>query len=213
MALYSNESTALIPLIIDAAHRGDYAPAAALTLRAGKSTKTLSLGLYLTVACAEEMAGLDDDDMREAIAGLRWFDDKALRDLATACSKWRPAELAADHGQPTDADAPTLLLSGGYDPVTPPSFAEHVAGQLGDARHVVAESAHNGLWWRGCTPGLIAEFFADPRQQALDVSCLDRLPRTRFFLSPNGPRTLGARDTHRVLDDDRPDLASKEDGS
>jgi pimeloyl-ACP methyl ester carboxylesterase len=210
MALYSNESSALIPLIIHAAHRGDYGPVAALTLRAGKHTKTISLGLYLTVSCAEEMATIDDQVLREATADLRWFDGSPLHDLKTACSKWRPAELPADHAQPTDASAPTLLLSGDYDPVTPPSFAQHVASQLGDARHVVVGTAHHGLWWRGCTPQLLAEFFTDPKPQALDVSCLEGLPATRFFLSPNGPRPLGARETERVLDDDRPDLASKE---
>lgn len=211
MALYSNESTALIPLIIHAAHRGDYGPVAALTLRAGKHTKTISLGLYLTVSCAEEMAAIDDDVLREAVADLRWFDAQPLRDLKTACSKWRPADLPADHDQPTNADAPTLLLSGNYDPVTPPSFGEHVASQLGDARHVVVDTVHHGVWWRGCSPELLAEFFTDPQPQALDVSCLEQLPATRFFLSPNGPRPLGARETERVLGDDRPDLASKED--
>jgi pimeloyl-ACP methyl ester carboxylesterase len=212
MALYSNESTALIPLIIHAAHRGDYGPVAALTLRAGKHTKTLSLGLYLTVSCAEEVAGIDEEELREAVVGLRWFDAQPLRDLTHACSKWRPAELPADHGQATNADAPTLLLSGDYDPVTPPSFAEHVASQLGDARHVVVDTVHHGVWWRGCSPQVLAQFFADPRPAELDVSCLDQLPATRFFLSPNGPRPLGVRETEQVLGDDRPELASKEDG-
>jgi pimeloyl-ACP methyl ester carboxylesterase len=212
MALYSNESTAMIPLIIAAANRGDFGPVAALTLKAGRHTKTISLGLYLTVSCAEEVAGIDDDEMREAVADLRWFDEhQQLSDLKVACSKWRPAELPDDHGQPTHADAPTLLLSGAYDPVTPPSFAEHVVGQLGDARNVVVDTAHHGIWWRGCTPRLLAEFFGDPRPQELDASCLDRLPKTRFFLSPNGPRPLEAQQTERVLDDDRPDLASKGD--
>lgn len=190
MALYSNESSSLIPLIIHAAHRGDYGPVAALTLRMGQHSKSLSLGLYLTVSCAEEMAGLDDADLQAAVAGLRWFDAKPLGDLNSACAQWQAAELPADHDRPTHADAPTLLLSGDNDPVTPPSFAEHVAGQLGNARHVVVDSAHHGLWRRGCAPRLLAEFFADPQPEALDVTCLDRLPATRFFLSSNGPRSL-----------------------
>lgn len=211
MALYSAESAALIPLMIHAAHRGDFGPIAALTLRSGKHAKTLSLGLYLTVSCAEELAGLDEATIRAATAELRWFDAQSMLDLRAACERWRPAAPPPDFRTPTHAAAPTLLLSGRYDPVTPPRFGDQVAAQLGDARHVVVESGHHGMWWRGCAPSLMAEFFADPRPAALDVECLVEQPARRFFLGPNGPRRLGTRDAAApLLGDERLELASKE---
>jgi len=190
MALYSSQTSALIPRMIHAAHRGDFGPIAAFTLHAGGSSSSLSLGLYLTVSCAEEVAQLDDATLAKAEAGLRWFDAGSLRDLRSVCARWVPAELPDDFASPTHADAPTLLISGNYDPVTPPSLAEHVASQLGNARSVVVGTAHHGLWWQGCAPRLLAEFFADPRPDALDVSCLERAPGARPFLSPNGPRAM-----------------------
>jgi pimeloyl-ACP methyl ester carboxylesterase len=211
MALYSPDSTALIPLIIHAAHRGDFGPLAALSLASSRNAKTLSLGLYLTISCAEEMQGVDAAALHEAVAGLRWFGDQSLLELADICTKWTPAVLPDDVREPTRADAPTLLLSGAYDPVTPPRFGEHVAAQLGDARHVVVEHGHHSLSWRGCAPRLLAEFFADPRPDALDVSCMIEQPARRFFVSPNGPRRLqGHVEPPRRLGDDRPELATKE---
>lgn len=211
MALYSPDSSALIPLIIHAAHRGDFGPIAALTLASSRNAKSLSLGLYLTISCAEEMQGVDAAALHEAVAGLRWFGDQSLLELADICKQWTPAAVPPDVREPTHATAPTLLLSGAYDPVTPPRFGEHVAAQLGDARHVVIEHGHHSLSWRGCAPRLLAEFFADPRPATLDAACMTEQPARRFFLSPNGPRRLrGQVEPPRLLGDDRPELATKE---
>lgn len=211
MALYSSDSSALVPLIIDAAHRGEFGPLAALTLASSRNAKSLSLGLYLTISCGEEMRGFDAAAMREAIAGLRWFRDESLLELADICAKWTPAQVPDDMREPTHAEAPTLLLSGRYDPVTPPRFGEHVAAQLGNARHIVVEKGHHSLTWRGCGPRVVAEFFADPQPAALDVTCMVEQPPRRFFLSPNGPRRMQSQaEPPRLLGDDRPSLAAKE---
>jgi pimeloyl-ACP methyl ester carboxylesterase len=186
-ALYSAGLTSLVPLAIERAHAGDFGPVAALALRMSKTSKTLSMGMHLSVMCAEDLAAYDEAAVAAATAELELFDGHVLGLLDEACARWPHAELGSGWREPLESDVPTLLLSGRYDPVTPPAFAERVAAPLTDARHVVVDAVSHGVWHSGCAPRLIAGFFADPDPAAVDASCFDTLARTAMFLTPNGP--------------------------
>jgi pimeloyl-ACP methyl ester carboxylesterase len=185
--LYSDGSTALLPLLIERAYAGDYAPIAAMALSKARLSKTLSMGLYLSVACAEQLHAVNESSRRAAVTGLEVFDAHALGQLEAACARWPHAELPASEFEPVHSEVPTLLFSGRYDPVTPAEFGEHLAAGLSDARHVIVEQASHGIWNFGCAPKLISEFFADPQPAAVDPSCFDALTRAPTFLTPNGP--------------------------
>jgi pimeloyl-ACP methyl ester carboxylesterase len=184
--LYAESWTALLPLLIERAYAGDYAPVAAMALSTAKGSKSLSMGLYLSVACAEQLHVVNEDSRRAAVAGLEVFDDHALAVLEQACARWPHAQLPASEFEPVHAEVPTLLLSGRYDPVTPAEYGDHVAASLSDARHVIVEQASHGIWHVGCAPKLIAEFFANPEPSAVDPSCFEPLMRESVFLTPNG---------------------------
>ncbi|HVI02526.1 MAG TPA: alpha/beta hydrolase [Enhygromyxa sp.] len=187
-ALYSGHSTSLIPLLIDRAHVGDWGPTAALALQTAKIGKTVSLGLYFSVACSEDLHDLSEATRRAAVDQLEVFDDHMLAHLEEICRRWPHATHEPELFSPVESSVPTLMISGRYDPVTPPSFAERVGASLSNARHVIAGNVSHGVWHQGCTPKLMAEFFANPDPAALEASCLDAVPRSRVFLSPNGPR-------------------------
>ncbi|HLT36880.1 MAG TPA: alpha/beta hydrolase, partial [Enhygromyxa sp.] len=167
---------------------GDWGPTAAIALHTAKISKTISLGLYFSVACSEDLRRVDQAARREAVEQLAVFDDHMLAQLEQVCARWPHASHEPELFTPVESSVPTLLLSGRYDPVTPPSFAEQAARTLADARHVVATNIGHGVWHHGCTPRLLAEFFANPDPAALDASCVESVPRSRMFLSPNGPR-------------------------
>jgi pimeloyl-ACP methyl ester carboxylesterase len=186
-ALYSDTSSTLLPLLIERAYAGDYAPLAALALRNAWLSKTISMGLYMSVACAEQLRGVNESSRRAAVTGLEVFDDHALAQLEQACARWPHAELPAAEFEPVHSEVPTLLLSGRYDPVTTAEFGDHLAANLGDARHVIVEQASHGIWNLGCAPKLISGFFANPEPAAVDPSCFDTLTRAPVFLTPNGP--------------------------
>ena len=44
----------------------------------------------------------------------------------------------------------------------------------------------------GCVPDLMAEFIEQGSAEALDVSCVERIERPRFFDSTLGPDTFAA---------------------
>ncbi|MFO7565750.1 MAG: alpha/beta fold hydrolase [Enhygromyxa sp.] len=189
-ALYSDYFTSLLPLIIDRAHVGDWGPIAAVALHTAKISKTISLGLYFSVACSEDLRRLDPAARREAIEPLEVFDDHMLAQLEQICARWPHATHGPELFTPVESSVPTLMLSGRYDPVTPPALAEQAAATLSNARHVVATHVSHGVWHHGCAPKLLAEFFATADPAALDASCLEPVPRRRLFLGPNGPRRL-----------------------
>jgi len=85
------------------------------------------------------------------------------------------------------SDKPVLLLSGQYDPVTPPRYAEQVAKTLSNSRHLVAKGQGHTPMNVGCMPRLLKEFVETLQPKALDASCLDALGDTPFFLDYQGP--------------------------
>jgi len=197
-ALYSGHTSSLLPLMIDRAHAGDYGSVAAVALSSAPMAASLSSGLYFTVSCGEDLRTLGPDSRREAVADLTVFNDHTLAQLEQVCARWPHAQVEPELFMAVESSVPTLLLSGRYDPVTPPALAEQVAGSLSDARHLIVESVSHGVWPHGCAAKLLAEFFARPEPANLDASCLDALARPRVFVTANGSRRLAdAPETHR----------------
>ena len=84
--------------------------------------------------------------------------------------------------------APALLLSGEFDPITPPAYAERVvAGGLSNAAHVVGRGQGHGLVGIGCAPRILRSFLEEPAPAELDASCLALEPPMPFFLTLLGP--------------------------
>lgn len=192
-ALYSSKFAALIPLAIERAHAGDYDPIAALALRLAKMSGSVNMGLYLAVTCAEDLDTLTPETRAAALAELDYFNRAPeLELLEQACARWPHAE-SEGYRVPVEASIPTLILSGAYDPVTPPIYGERLAARLANARHVEVAHASHGIWHLGCAPELMAEFFAADDPASVDASCLERLALPGIFLNPNGPWPLAAK--------------------
>jgi len=108
--------------------------------------------------------------------------------MRIACSIWPAGVIDDDFKQPLATDLPVLLLSGEADPITPPAYAELVAVELSNTRHLVGQNQGHGLAARGCVPDLIAEFVDTASVQDLDASCLDKqMFAMPFFLDFSGP--------------------------
>jgi acetyl esterase/lipase len=86
------------------------------------------------------------------------------------------------------SDKPVLLLSGEFDPITPPAYAERVAAEgLRNSVHVVGRGQGHGLIAVGCVPRILRAFIESPVPPDLDASCLEDEPPTPFFLTLLGP--------------------------
>ncbi len=93
--------------------------------------------------------------------------------LEASCADW-DRELADESvDDPVLSAVPTLLLSGTYDPITPPEYAEHAAAGLVNATIVVQDGRGHGIWFGSdCIAQLVQLFVEDPAR-TLDTSCAD----------------------------------------
>lgn len=184
-ALYSTTLSSLVPWTISRAAAGDFAPFLAQLTPLVDSGEAINLGMFLSVVCAEDVSRLPAGEA-ERLAGEGTLGRLTIDVTVGGCSVWPAAELPDGYFEPVRSDAPALLLSGDLDPVTPPRWGEAVLEGLTDARHVVAPGAGHGVLPRGCTRDVVAEFIEAGTHAGLDVSCIERLRRPPFLLSPAG---------------------------
>ena len=75
--------------------------------------------------------------------------------------------------EPVESDVAVLLISGWFDPITPPSFAEEAAKHLEASTHIVSRTRGHGIWVWGydsCVDRIVADFLAEPGA-VLDTAC------------------------------------------
>ncbi len=89
------------------------------------------------------------------------------------CEVWDvdPADEALY--EPVESDVPTLVVTGEFDQITPPSYGEEVAASLGRATLLEARGqGHSPLLNLGaCGIGILEEFLLEP-DQPLDDACV-----------------------------------------
>jgi pimeloyl-ACP methyl ester carboxylesterase len=184
--LYDEESS-LVPQIIQRAFEGDFAPAAQVVWsqrRAAAQGSILSLGVFLTVTCTEDVPFIDPAEARREAEG-RFLGTYRVDQQVQACSVWPRGNLPAGYADPVRSTIPTLVISGYRDPVTPPIWGEEVVRHLPQGRHLVLRQGFHGLPGP-CVSRLMNEFIRRGTAEGLDTSCLDETRRAPFALPEEG---------------------------
>ena len=115
------------------------------------------------------------------LAQNTFLGDYRLRQQREACTLWARGEIPSDYANPVQSKVPVLLLTGEWDPVTPPSNGETVA----NSRHVVVpHGAHGffGLDGLNCIDKLIEDFIAQGSTKNLNTDCVSSIKRKGFVL-------------------------------
>lgn len=186
-ALYQPHLAALLPLAIHEAAQDRWEPFIALTAAVGGSTSDgMSMGMMLSVACAEDQPRFTDAD-RAAAATNSFLGDTLVDTLDAWCGEWPTASVPDGYNAPVAFDGPALLLSGDLDPVTPPSWGVRAGQHLPQSLHVVAPGSGHNVAMHGCIPSLIADFVEAGSAADLDVTCAADIQRPPFFVDFAGP--------------------------
>jgi pimeloyl-ACP methyl ester carboxylesterase len=170
-SLHSMSSIEKLPAMMHAAAGGDWAPLAEQIAAHRKAlNRDLAAGMYLSVVCAEDFPRVTPEEAQRVtagtIAGDYWY-----RRIAAACAVW--PHTTAPAPKPLRSDIPTLLVSGAFDPVTPPKYAEEVSRTLTRSRHVVVPNgSHSFAGMGGCVDVMMSRFVLDPDPRAVDASCV-----------------------------------------
>lgn len=185
-ALYSPEISALLPRLLTDAAAGQYQGLFALAFSRDMPKGSMSEGMFLSVVCAEDLPRVTSDDIARESAG-RFIGTTMFDTQMQPCAFWPRATITDDYYAPVRSDRPVLIFSGADDPVTPPSWGDHVAEHLSHAKHFVVPGAGHITLMRGCVPELVAKFFTDASPDRLDGGCLSALARPPFFTSYTAP--------------------------
>lgn len=178
MYAYQPAIAATLPLLLSDLAQGqsDAAMAQAQMLLSGMD-QSMAQGMGLAVMCSEDADELVPDP---ADAGTV-LGAEFVQAIKAQCAVWPRGRRPADFREPIAGDTPVLLLSGEFDPVTPPRYGEEVAEKLRRARHLVLRGQGHNVLGAGCAPKLVARFIESLDPAALDVDCLDRLRATPPF--------------------------------
>lgn len=167
---YTSGRADALPALIHLAHEGVYRPfverVAEVTLGVFDA---IAMGMLLCVTCPGDVLRITEEEVLEHTAGTYLGDGRVRRQISI-CQQWPVGELPEGYAEPVTVGVPTLILSGVFDPVTPPAFGELLATQLPDSRHVVLPLAHD-LW--GPCPASLKQAFIDSASTAsVDASCV-----------------------------------------
>jgi pimeloyl-ACP methyl ester carboxylesterase len=185
--LYAVPTAGLVPVMIHQAARGDFRPIAEFALeRRMNMVDAGSHGVYLAITCAEDVPFIPAGEGERLSAGT-FLGDYRLRDQRAACAAWPRAPIDPRYHDPVVSDVPTLLLSGEWDPVTPPRDADRVARYLSRSLHVVVPGGAHGFFGMenaSCAVGLMNGLVRAGDVAALDTSCVRTMRRPPFRTVP-----------------------------
>ncbi len=196
--LYSPIASALVPAVIAAAERNDFQSMLALAgLGGGGDEPNMSIGMQLSVICAEDAPRNTADELKTQ-ADSTMFGQYVMTIQQQACEFWPRGTVDASFYEPLTSDIPTLVLSGELDPVTPPTWGEQVASTLSRSKHIVIPGTGHTAGGTGCGQRLMREFIEEGSATDLDTSCISKVTRPAFFLSPAGPDPSVAHSASRT---------------
>jgi pimeloyl-ACP methyl ester carboxylesterase len=185
--LYAPEASAQAPKLIKSLLAGDDRglTETALAGRTLLGGDRLAAGFFLSVSCAEDVPYLPKN--AAALAARTFGGDYRVQQQTAACAAWPRGQVSAQHRQPTKSNIPTLILSGEFDPVTPPSGGDEVVRGLPSGLHVVIlNNGHPIGNAEQCVGAMIGAFIDKGSVEGLDRSCASAIPAVPFLLSgPN----------------------------
>ncbi len=189
-SLYSNEIFPLMPGIIFDVKEGRTDRLALLFTTLLINEEFISTGMYRSVQCREELAFSD----REAVAAAAASDERLADYFANwefaynACAIWPSGRAAAIENESVVSEIPTLILTGEYDPITPPAWGELVSGNLVADYLVPFPGIGHGATSSGSCPLSVALTFLRRPDQNPANGCLAEM-RPPAFLLPGGQDT------------------------
>jgi len=183
--LYQPFSASRIPLFIHLAAQGNFVPLANAAINYRQNlVSSGSTGMYLSVTCAEDLPLIKPDE-GERNGANTFLGDYRLRQQRAACALWPRGTIPANYAEPTVSDVPVLILTGQWDPVTPPIYGDTVANHLSHSLHVIVpHGGHgfDGLNGQDCIDNLITSFVEKGSAVGLDTSCVSSIKRQGFVL-------------------------------
>jgi pimeloyl-ACP methyl ester carboxylesterase len=170
--LYLTDWIPLIPRVIYSVRAGDYSFMERV-LSLVVFDRTMSLGMYFSVLCTEDADFQPSDASLQGLPEeLAAMEKEGASQFLETCSLWNVSPLPPKVDEAVSSDVPTLVLTGYFDPITPPAYAQEAAKTL--SNHYYFEfpaGGHGELTSGDCQDAIFLEFIDNPNQKP-DGSCI-----------------------------------------
>ncbi len=172
--LYQTDLVPMIPRFIYDVRAGNYATLERI-LSLVVFDKSVNYGMYFSVLCAEDA---DFTPQQYNLSGLPKELVQAEQDSATeflkTCGFWNVNQLSPAVDAPVTSSIPTLVLSGAFDPVTPPAYAQEAASTLSNSYFFEFPIGGHGEVTSGtCQDSIFIQFLNNPQQKP-DATCINQ---------------------------------------
>jgi pimeloyl-ACP methyl ester carboxylesterase len=189
--LYVTDILPVLPQAVYDVYNDDYELMTQLSSISLSMYDLTSRGMMLSVMCTDDLIGRTPEDLLNVLESV----PKPLQGQADPeatieygifglCENWPIEDADPSVKEPLVSDIPTLALGGEFDPVTPPEYAELVAGYLSDSYFVEFPGVAHGLGFLSssdCARNIVTAFIDNPTT-APDASCIDEMPGVAFDL-------------------------------
>ena len=178
--LYSRFTIAQVPSLVMAFKQRNLQLINSAVSNFSQRANIINLAVYWSVMSADEgdfdNISLQNEDLNnnpELPSGISLInsDPKILK-------SWSSSKTKNNNMHTVDNNIPTLLISGGYDPITPPKNGEITASKLKTSTHVVFNNEGH-VPVNTCFFNLAKDFLNNPNKQ-LDTSCSESTNPIRF---------------------------------
>jgi pimeloyl-ACP methyl ester carboxylesterase len=180
--MYSSELLPSIPALIYQAKDGDFTTIAQLEGQFLAQDKDTSQGMYFSVECFEF---LPFETLAQVEAAYQAQPDLSgglgtPQSMFNSCKIWDVPAAPAVDDQAVSSDVPTLVLSGQFDPITPPAYGQLAASTLSQSfSYEIPGAGHGSSLMVPCPQNIALAFFDQPTT-APDTTCLGQ---TKFVFS------------------------------
>jgi pimeloyl-ACP methyl ester carboxylesterase len=166
--LRSSRGARSLPSLVTRIADGHYGEIAAM--QSPGASSPVPRGVYLSIACTEELSRLSDDDLERAGSRTRLGEGEWFHEEMQECEIWGSGRVPDGFWTPVSTDVPIFLVTGSEDYITPPAYAERIASYLPNASvRVVPQRGHDDI--DPCVTGLIENFLIQGRDTEPDLGC------------------------------------------
>jgi pimeloyl-ACP methyl ester carboxylesterase len=184
-AMYDSSAIPTLPKLITQISEGNYNTLSqfASDIMLQRSTG-ISDGMYYAVECGEDIGLTTEGELDKAVTSLKpQLRPGMLSDLLselTICQDWGQKPVPSMQKQPVISSIPTLILSGEYDPVTPPSNGMLAAQTLKHGYFFLFPATGHGVISTNLCPNSIMIAFLQHPAEKPDSSCIKSMQEPAF---------------------------------